>query len=268
MHRRHAHHRHRWHKECGRHLRTADRLTVRARHLRRHRVRTFARRRRFRRQLDLHRPRRPSPVSSATPAPRLWQRRERPERRLQLRLGVHQEIRRAHNPITRREPLQDHNRIVNLRTHLHVAGFEHALPAIKEGNRPRPRLQHARCRNHQLPPQRHGDVDIHVHPRLQHDAGIAEDQANAHRPCGHVNFGEDLIDASAEVPPRIRIDAHLRRIVRLQPPHVALEHIRSSAACTSHPRSCMPMPCASPAKDFWFCFASRYSCSVLTRSGL
>ena len=56
-----------------------------------------------------------------------------------------------------------------------------AIPAlVDECDLSRACLQNARSRNHELPAERRGDVDVDVHAGLQRNARIAQDQPDAH----------------------------------------------------------------------------------------
>ena len=109
------------------------------------RIRTFARRRRLRRQLNS---RLRGRVDKGICFRRM--RSERSHCHLKLGLGINQEIRRADNALTSPQSLENDDRIVQLRTDLNFARFKIALSVIDEGHISRAGLQHPGRRDHQL----------------------------------------------------------------------------------------------------------------------
>ncbi len=132
----HAHRRHRGHKEHGRNLDSIDRLSVGAGELDAYRVFALLRSRGLGRHfdLDLFVLRSGAFDCAVSGVCILLRRSERSQRRLQLSLGIHQEVGRAYDVIAGLKSLEDYDGVVDLRAGLDLARFEIAVTMIDECN--------------------------------------------------------------------------------------------------------------------------------------
>ena len=155
----------------------------------------------------------------------LRRRREATHGALQLGFGIHKEICGAHDAVAGFQSLEHDNGIVERGTGLDLARFQRSLPAIDECDLSRAGLQDTGSGNDELAAQRSGDVDVDVHAGLQHDAGIAHDEAHAHGARGRIYLRKNLIDASAEFASGVGVHRHLAAVTGLQSANVYLRHV-------------------------------------------
>ena len=145
---------------------------------------------------------------------------------MKLAFGIDQEVCGGDDPLSGFQAFLDNELVSHARAKFNLSWFEISAPVVDKRHLMRPRLQHARGWDGQLPAHRNPEPDVHKHAGRQLHAGIREDQPDALGACRHVYLRPQEIDLAAKGATRIGIRGDRGRIADLDPRHVGLEHLR------------------------------------------
>src|SRR5205807_9324470 len=152
-------------------------------------------------------------------------RNECASRRLQLRLGIDQEVCGCDNLFFGLEAFADYDLVTYLRAKLNFPRLDIAFALINEDQIPGSRMKCRRSRDDELAAHRQLNANIHVHPWPQLQAWIRKHQPYRQRACVNVQLREDVLHPPVEDPTGVRVDCDLCGITRFALSSIALEYL-------------------------------------------